>query len=197
MMSFEMMTALALLALVSSITPGPNNLMLMSSGANFGFKRTTPHMFGVTLGFMLMLFLVGLGIMQLFDLFPLSYLILKVFCVVYLLYLAYKIATSNGQQHTQNKGKPFTFIQAALFQWVNPKAWAMALSAISLYAPNKNVSAVLIVSAVFGLINLPCVSSWTLVGEKLQHWLSSPTRLKLFNYLMALLLVVSVLFSLL
>ena len=118
-------------------------------------------------------------------------------CVVYLLYLAYKIATSNGQQHTQNKGKPFTFIQAALFQWVNPKAWAMALSAISLYAPNKNVSAVLIVSAVFGLINLPCVSSWTLVGEKLQHWLSSPTRLKLFNYLMALLLVVSVLFSLL
>ena len=154
-------------------------------------------MFGVTLGFMLMLFLVGLGIMQLFDLFPLSYLILKVFCVVYLLYLAYKIATSNGQQHTQNKGKPFTFIQAALFQWVNPKAWAMALSAISLYAPNKNVSAVLIVSAVFGLINLPCVSSWTLVGEKLQHWLSSPTRLKLFNYLMALLLVVSVLFSLL
>ncbi|WP_310735036.1 hypothetical protein [Pseudoalteromonas sp. MT33b] len=80
---------------------------------------------------------------------------------------------------------------------MNPKAWAMALSAISLYAPNKNVSAVLIVSAVFGLINLPCVSSWTLVGEKLQHWLSSPTRLKLFNYLMALLLVVSVLFSLL
>ncbi|WP_310735035.1 LysE family translocator [Pseudoalteromonas sp. MT33b] len=101
MMSFEMMTALALFALVSSITPGPNNLILMSSGANFGFKRTTPHMFGVTLGFMLMLFLVGLGIMQLFDLFPLSYLILKVFCVVYLLYLAYKIATSNGQQHTK------------------------------------------------------------------------------------------------
>ena len=97
-MSFEILTALALFALVSSITPGPNNLMLMSSGANFGFKRTTPHLLGVTLGFMLMLVLVGLGIMQLFDLFPPSYLILKVFCIAYLLYLAFKIATSNAHK---------------------------------------------------------------------------------------------------
>ncbi|MBC7008242.1 LysE family translocator [Pseudoalteromonas sp. BZK2] len=195
-MSFEILTALALFALVSSITPGPNNLMLMSSGANFGFKRTTPHLLGVTLGFMLMLVLVGLGIMQLFDLFPPSYLILKVFCIVYLLYLAFKIATSNAQQKASSENKPFTFIQAALFQWVNPKAWAMALSAVSLYAPDKNLTSVLIVSLVFGLINLPCVSSWTLLGEKLQHWLASPKRLKAFNYLMAILLIASVMFSL-
>ncbi|MCH2085737.1 MAG: LysE family translocator [Pseudoalteromonas sp.] len=195
-MSFEILTALALFALVSSITPGPNNLMLMSSGANFGFKRTTPHLLGVTLGFMLMLVLVGLGIMQLFDLFPPSYLILKVFCIVYLLYLAFKIATSNAQQKASSESKPFTFIQAALFQWVNPKAWAMALSAVSLYAPDKNLTSVLIVSLVFGLINLPCVSSWTLLGEKLQHWLASPKRLKAFNYLMAILLIASVMFSL-
>ncbi len=195
-MSFEILTALTLFALVSSITPGPNNLMLMSSGANFGFKRTTPHLLGVTLGFMLMLVLVGLGIMQLFDLFPPSYLILKVFCIVYLLYLAFKIATSNAQQKASSESKPFTFIQAALFQWVNPKAWAMALSAVSLYAPDKNLTSVLIVSLVFGLINLPCVSSWTLLGEKLQHWLASPKRLKAFNYLMAILLIASVMFSL-
>ncbi len=195
-MSFEILTALALFALVSSITPGPNNLMLMSSGANFGFKRTTPHLLGVTFGFMLMLVLVGLGIMQLFDLFPPSYLILKVFCIVYLLYLAFKIATSNAQQKASSESKPFTFIQAALFQWVNPKAWAMALSAVSLYAPGKNLTSVLIVSLVFGLINLPCVSSWTLLGEKLQHWLASPKRLKAFNYLMAILLIASVMFSL-
>lgn len=195
-MSFEILSALALFALVSSITPGPNNLMLMSSGANFGFKRTTPHLLGVTLGFMLMLVLVGLGIMQLFDLFPPSYLILKVFCIVYLLYLAFKIATSNAQQKASSESKPFTFIQAALFQWVNPKAWAMALSAVSLYAPDKNLTSVLIVSLVFGLINLPCVSSWTLLGEKLQHWLASPKRLKAFNYLMAILLIASVMFSL-
>ncbi|KPM79783.1 LysE family translocator [Pseudoalteromonas sp. UCD-33C] len=195
-MSFEILTALALFALVSSITPGPNNLMLMSSGANFGFKKTTPHLLGVTLGFMLMLVLVGLGIMQLFDLFPPSYLILKVFCIAYLLYLAFKIATSNAQQKASSESKPFTFIQAALFQWVNPKAWAMALSAVSLYAPDKNLTSVLIVSLVFGLINLPCVRSWTLLGEKLQHWLASPKRLKAFNYLMAILLIASVMFSL-
>ena len=168
----------------------------MSSGANFGFKRTTPHLLGVTLGFMLMLVLVGLGIMQLFDLFPPSYLILKVFCIAYLLYLAFKIATSNAQQKASSESKPFTFIQAALFQWVNPKAWAMALSAVSLYAPDKNLTSVLIVSLVFGLINLPCVRSWTLLGEKLQHWLASPKRLKAFNYLMAILLIASVMFSL-
>ena len=195
-MSFEILTALALFALVSSITPGPNNLMLMSSGANFGFKRTTPHLLGVTFGFILMLVLVGLGIMHLFDLFPPSYLIVKVFCIVYLLYLAFKIATSNAQQKASSESKPFTFIQAALFQWVNPKAWAMALSAVSLYAPDKNLTSVLIVSLVFGLINLPCVSSWTLLGEKLQHWLASPKRLKAFNYLMAILLIASVMFSL-
>ncbi len=195
-MNFEILTALALFALVSSITPGPNNLMLMSSGANFGFKRTTPHLLGVTLGFMLMLILVGLGIMQLFDLFPTSYLILKLFCILYLLYLAFKIATSNSQHQVNNKSRPFTFIQAALFQWVNPKAWAMALSAISLYAPSKNLTSVLIVSLVFGMINLPCVSSWTLLGEKLQHLLANPQRQKAFNYLMAVLLIASVLVSL-
>ncbi len=195
-MSFEILTALALFALVSSITPGPNNLMLMSSGANFGFKRTMPHLLGVTFGFMFMLALVGLGIMQLFDFFPPSYLILKVFCITYLLYLAFKIATSNAKQKVSSESKPLTFIQAALFQWVNPKAWAMALSAVSLYAPDKNLTSVLIVSLVFGLINLPCVSSWTLLGEKLQHLLASPKRLKAFNYLMAILLIASVIFSL-
>ncbi|WP_405128540.1 LysE family translocator [Pseudoalteromonas sp. PB2-1] len=195
-MTFEILTALALFALVSSITPGPNNLMLMSSGANFGFRRTMPHLLGVTLGFMLMLILVGLGVMQVFDFFPSSYLILKVFCVAYLFYLAFKIATSNGQQASNNKSEPFTFTQAALFQWVNPKAWAMALSAIGLYAPDKNLLSVFIVSIVFGVVNLPCVCSWTLLGQKLQHYLRNPVRLKGFNHIMAGLLIVSVLFSL-
>ncbi len=195
-MTFEILTALALFALISSITPGPNNLMLMSSGANFGFRRTMPHLLGVTLGFMLMLILVGLGVMQVFDLFPSSYLILKVFCVAYLFYLAFKIATSNGQQASNHNSDPFTFTQAALFQWVNPKAWAMALSAIGLYAPDKNLLSVFIVSIVFGVVNLPCVCSWTLLGQKLQHYLGNPIRLKVFNYIMAGLLIVSVLFSL-
>ncbi|WP_283711090.1 LysE family translocator [Pseudoalteromonas prydzensis] len=195
-MNIELLSALALFALVSSITPGPNNFMLMSSGANFGFKRTVPHMLGVALGFVLMLVLVGLGVMQLFDLFPISYQVLKVLCVSYLFYLAYKIATSHAPDSSSKaEAKPFTFVQAALFQWVNPKAWTMALSAISIYAPSKTFNAILLVGLVFGLINLPCVSSWTLLGQKLQNYLNDPRRLRLFNITMALLLITSVLFS--
>jgi len=195
-MNIELISALALFALVSSITPGPNNFMLMSSGANFGFKRTVPHMLGVALGFVLMLVLVGLGVMQLFDLFPISYQVLKVLCVSYLFYLAYKIATSHAPDSSSKaEAKPFTFVQAALFQWVNPKAWTMALSAMSVYAPSKTFNAILIVGLVFGLINLPCVSSWTLLGQKLQNYLNDPRRLRLFNITMALLLITSVLFS--
>ena len=195
-MNIELLSALALFALVSSITPGPNNFMLMSSGANFGFKRTVPHMLGVALGFVLMLVLVGLGVMQLFDLFPISYQVLKVLCISYLFYLAYKIATSHAPDSScKDETKPFTFVQAALFQWVNPKAWTMALSAISIYAPSKTFNAILLVGLVFGLINLPCVSSWTLLGQKLQNYLNDPRRLRLFNITMALLLTFSVLFS--
>ncbi|NNG41857.1 LysE family translocator [Pseudoalteromonas sp. NEC-BIFX-2020_002] len=197
-MNIELLSALALFALVSSVTPGPNNLMLMNSGANFGFRRTLPHLLGVTIGFVIMLVLVGLGVMQLFDVFPLSYQLLKVLCIAYLLYLAYKIASNKTPVGAENGDtKPFTFVQAALFQWVNPKAWTMALSAVSVYAPSKGIGAIVIVGVIFGLVNLPCVSAWTLLGQKLQIWLSHPERLQAFNIFMAILLVASVLFSML
>lgn len=197
-MNLELVSALALFALVSSITPGPNNLMLMNSGANFGFKRTLPHLLGVTIGFVIMLVLVGLGVMQLFDFFPWSYQLLKVLCIAYLLYLAYKIASNKTPIGAKNSDtKPFTFVQASLFQWVNPKAWTMALSAVSVYAPSKGIGAVVLVGLIFGIVNLPCVSSWTLVGQKLQVWLKDRKRLRAFNIFMAVLLVASVLFSML
>ncbi|MCQ8878024.1 LysE family translocator [Pseudoalteromonas shioyasakiensis] len=195
-MNLELVSALALFAFVSSATPGPNNLMLMSSGANFGFKQTLPHLFGVSLGFAIMLILVGLGVSQLFDLLPISYTILQVLCIGYLFYLAFKIATNTSPiGEAQVNNKPFSFTQAALFQWVNPKAWSMALSAISLYAPSKTLLSVLLVALIFGLINLPCVSLWILLGQKLQRVLAKPIRLRIFNVFMALLLVLSVLFS--
>ena len=191
-MSIEILTALAIFALVSSITPGPNNIMLMNSGANFGFKRTIPHALGVSIGFTVMVALVGIGIMQLFDAWPLSYQILKVLSVVYLLYLASKIAMSDAAaKSAKSKSKPFTFIQAAMFQWVNPKAWTMALTAISVYAPSKSLSAVLFVAITFGLVNLPCISSWIALGEKMQIFLNNKKRLKIFNIVMASLLVLS------
>ncbi|MEH6451510.1 MAG: LysE family translocator [Psychromonas sp.] len=191
-MNYEILSALIVFAFVSSITPGPNNLMLMNSGANFGFKQTIPHLLGVGIGFTVMIALVGLGVMQIFDAFPTSYLILKVVSIIYLIYLALKIALSNNATEQKDfKAKPFTFIQAALFQWVNPKAWTMALTAISIYAPSKSLSAVLLVSIIFGLINLPCISSWIFLGQRVQVLLKKPKYLKNFNITMASLLIIS------
>ncbi|MEP0356065.1 MAG: LysE family translocator [Paraglaciecola sp.] len=191
-MTYEILTALLLFTLASSVTPGPNNLMLMTSGANFGFKQTLPHLFGVNLGFTFMVILVGLGLTQIFDTYPISYNILKVLSVIYLLYLACKIATSDvSMASKQSKSKPMTFMQAVIFQWVNPKAWTMALTSISVYAPSKDLHAVLFVALVFGLVNLPSITVWTVLGKNIRHFLTSAKRLKTFNYLMACLLVMS------
>jgi threonine/homoserine/homoserine lactone efflux protein len=191
-MTYEIVLGLALFALASSITPGPNNLMLMASGANFGFRRTIPHMLGVGLGFTLMVLLVGVGLVQVFNAVPVSYQILKVVSVVYLLYLAWKIGTAAPVAgEVDAAGTPFTFVQAALFQWVNPKAWTMALTAVSVYSPSQSVVAMAFVAAVFGTINLPCISLWTTLGQQLQRILTSPARLRVFNITMAMLLVSS------
>ena len=190
--TLEILFALILYALASSLTPGPNNLMLLASGVNFGFKKTLPHMFGVSLGFAFMAVLVGLGIMQVFDTYPVTYLILKVLSVAYLLFLALKIARSSapiGQQ--QIKGRPMTFLQAVMFQWVNPKAWSMALMAISVYAPTKSFDAILFVALVFSAVNFPCIACWAGLGTNIKRRLQAPTSLKRFNYVMAGLLVTS------
>jgi len=193
MMNYEILSALTVFAFVSSITPGPNNIMLMNSGVNFGFKQTIPHLLGVGIGFTLMIFLVGLGVMQVFDRFPVTYDILKVLSIVYLIYLAIKIAFSNsGGEQKSSSTKPFTFLQAALFQWVNPKAWTMALTAISIYAPSKSLAAVLLVSLTFGLINLPCISSWIVLGQRMQVFLTNQKYLRYFNFTMAALLIISI-----
>ena len=196
-MTLATLTALAAYAFITSATPGPNNLMLMAAGANFGFRRSLPHMLGVGIGFMVLLFCVGLGIIQLFDAFPMSHRILQVFSVVYLLYLALKIArsappaapdTGDGSKQTAT-AEPMSFLQAAAFQWVNPKGWVMALTAISLYAPERDVQTLLIVTFVFGLINFPTVSAWTILGTQIRRLLTSPRRLAVFNTVMALALV--------
>jgi len=191
-MTIDLLLALIAFAFVSSISPGPNNLMLMSSGANFGFKRTIPHMLGVGLGFTFMVILVGIGLMQLFTNYPIMYQVLKYVSVAYLLYLAYKIATASKPDNSQtNKSNPITFIQAAAFQWVNPKAWTMALTAISVYSPSQQMESIAIVALVFGLVNLPSVSLWTVLGQQLSKILSSELRLRAFNFTMAGLLLAS------
>lgn len=182
---------LATFALVTSITPGPNNLMLMASGANFGFRRTVPHMLGVALGFVFMAFLMGVGLAQVFAMWPATHDVLTILSLGYLLWLAWRIANAAPPKDGEPAGRPFTFLQAAAFQWVNPKAWAMALTAVTLYAPGTGAVAMLAVAAVFGAINLPAVSSWTILGQQLKRILTNRRRLTVFNRTMAVLLVLS------
>ena len=193
-MTFDLITALFGFALISSITPGPNNLMLLASGANFGIQRTLPHIFGVSIGHSFMVVMVGLGLMQVFNTFPIAITVLKIASIVYLLYLAYKIASNTTPPKTSEShtGKPFTFFQAAGFQWVNPKAWTMALTAISVYAPpSPDLRAILTVAGVFALTNLPSISAWAMVGREISRFLNTPRRLRVFNITAALLLVAS------
>ena len=190
-MTLELLTALAAFAFVSSITPGPNNLMLMASGANFGFRRTIPHMLGVGLGFVFMVLLVGTGLVQIFDAYPVSHTILKTASVLYLLYLAWKIASAAPLADGAGNGVPLTFLQAAAFQWVNPKAWTMALTAVTVYTPDTTFWAIVVVGVVFGAINLPAVSSWTVLGQQMARVLTNRRRLTIFNWTMAALLVAS------
>ncbi len=193
-MTFDLITALIGFAFVSSITPGPNNLMLLASGANFGLKRTLPHMFGVSIGHSFMVAMVGLGLMQIFNTFPVAYTILKVASVGYLLYLAYRIATNTTppQSHEAKSGTPFSFLQAAAFQWVNPKGWTMALTAISVYTPpNPDFYDILTVAGIFALTNLPSITTWVLMGREMSRFLNTPKRLRMFNLTAATLLVAS------
>ncbi len=190
-MTYDILLALIAFAFVSSITPGPNNLMLMASGANFGFRRTIPHMLGIGLGFTVMVLLVGTGLAQMFDRYQISHTVLKAASVLYLLYLAWKIAHAAPASGAKAKGDPMTFLQAAAFQWVNPKAWTMALTATTVYTPDHTLQAIVIVAVVFGAVNLPSVSTWTVLGQQMARILTNPRRLVMFNWTMAALLVAS------
>lgn len=194
----EQLIALTGFAFASSITPGPNNMMLMASGANYGMRRTVPHMMGVTIGFAVMIALVGIGLVGLFEAWPPSFTILKVVSAAYLLWLAWKIATAPPPSSSEgaSNGRPMTFVQAALFQWVNPKAWTMALTAIAVYAGTRSIPAVLGVALVFGLVNLPSVSVWAAMGQYLRRWMTDDRARRAFNWTMAALLVGSLVVAL-
>lgn len=197
---FPAMTTTSLLALclfgfVASITPGPNNLMLLASGMNFGFRATIPHLAGVCIGFSLMTMAIGAGLGVVVTQVPLVYAAIKWLGAGYLLYLAWRIAMTpvNGNDPGNRRpARPLGFVGAAMFQWVNPKAWASTVSAFAIYVPaSPGVWTVLGVSALVLLINLPCTTAWTLFGARLRHWLEEPGRARAFNWSMAFLLLLS------
>ncbi len=192
-MTYEILIALIGFAFASSVTPGPNNLMLMASGANYGLRRTVPHMLGISLGHAFMVAMVGMVLLQIFETYPVLNIVLKILSAGYMLWLAWKIANAVPPEAKEVTGKPFTFLQAAAFQWVNPKAWFMAITAISAYAPQERgiVIGSVIVALVFAAVNFPSVTVWAWMGVQVRRWLGTAQRLRVFNVSMALLLVVS------
>ena len=190
----DALAALTLFAFVASITPGPNNLMLLSSGTRFGFRRSIPHMLGVMLGFPLMITVIGLGLARLFTEFPMVQTVLKVASIAYLLYLAFKIATAPTPtvDDGESSARPLTFFQAAAFQWVNPKGWTMALTVLSAYMPPTDPwRGLSIIATLVLLINVPVVTLWTAMGIQLRRFLGQPQKLRAFNLIAAGLLVAS------
>ena len=183
---------LVMFIVVSSITPGPNNVMLTASGANFGYQRSVPHMLGISLGTSVQLLMVGGGLGAVFAQLSQLYTAVQWLGAVYLLWLAWKIATSGRVQTESGRAEPLNFWQAAAFQWVNPKAWLMSMGVVAAYSsPQAYWPSLLLGAVVMPLVNYPCISVWTLFGSSMGRWLQSRRALRIFNGLMAGLLLLS------
>jgi threonine/homoserine/homoserine lactone efflux protein len=183
--------ALISLAFVASITPGPNNLMLLASGMNHGIRRTLPHLAGVSLGFGFLIFLVALGLGAVFEKYAAVELVLKIAGGVYLIYLAWKIFKTSGISSVDGADAPMTFLQAAAFQWVNPKAWVMATTATStlLDSDDSIIGGAAALTLGFWIVNLPCIATWMFSGAYAARWVENEKRIRLVNRTLGLLLV--------
>jgi threonine/homoserine/homoserine lactone efflux protein len=195
-MSLDTFTAFLLFSLAMAFTPGPNNVMLASSGATYGVRRTMVHLLGVTIGFPVMVFLIGLGLATVLLASPWLQLAMKIVSCVYLLWLAVQIARSSSVTSASKGGKPLSFLQAVAFQWVNPKGWLITVGAISAYTGGQGARLYLQV-AIIALMSIAVTFlsslTWTVFGAAIRRWLRSATALRLFNFGMAALLVGSIL----
>lgn len=189
----EYYLSIILFCLVTSITPGPNNIMLMTSGLNHGVLKTVPHISGIIVGFPLMVAALGFGLGTIFLNYPVIHQVIKITGIGYLLFLAWKIANTTSANAGKNLKKPLTFIQAAAFQWLNPKAWVIAIGAIATFTTVGNFE-VQVVIIVFSYLFVGSFSMglWLLMGASLQKILRSQKQLQVFNIIMAILLVSSI-----
>ena len=185
--------AVSLFAVSTCITPGPNNIMIMTSGLNFGVRKSLQHLLGIYMGFPEMIFVVGLGIAEIFEIYPAMHTALKIIGASYLTFLAWKIATAPISQYGESSGKPFTFLQAALFQWVNPKAWVLAVGATATYTvfSEPYTFQIFVIALIFMLFGSPCTLLWLWFGATLKTILRYPRYVKAFNFTMAALLITS------
>ncbi len=190
----ELLLPFTLFAIAGSITPGPNNIMLTASGANFGFRRSLPHVLGVCIGFPLMVLAIGLGLGRLFEEVPAIHMGLKVVGSAYLLWLAWRVASAGSTDRADAGARPLSFLQAAAFQWVNPKAWILAIGAISTFTRSGQDMApqMLAIAGIFTIVGVLSTTVWTLLGVAIARVLTSPLALRTFNMVMGAMLALSV-----
>ena len=192
MISRELFFAFVLFAAVMFFTPGPNNIMVMSSGLTYGFRRTLPHILGVVIGFAFMVGAVGLGFGTVFIAFPVLQTVLKYAGAAYLIYLAVMIAMSGPPKAGEVGRGPLTFWQGAMFQWVNVKGWVAIIGTITAYAAiAKFPLNIALQVVIFLLMGTASITIWTLFGSALRPFLTSPRAVRIFNIAMALLLLAS------
>jgi threonine/homoserine/homoserine lactone efflux protein len=192
-MSHSLLIAFVIFATVMFFTPGPNNVMLLSSGLTYGFRRTLPHVAGITIGFAFMIGTVGLGMGTVFITYPVLQTVLKYAGAAYLIYLAAAIAMSGPVTPDQdNRRGPMTFWGAAMFQWINVKGWVMVIGTITAYAGIAsfpwNITIQVMLSLLLGVVSC---SAWALFGSALRPILTSPRAVRAFNIVMAVLLLAS------
>jgi len=192
-MRTDVFAAMLAFCFVTGVTPGPNNLMLMTSGVNFGFRRTLPHLMGVVIGYSAMVALVGLGLDAIFSRFPALLPTMRWLGAAYMLWLAWKIANSGPVGDADARGTPLGFFGAAAFQWINPKGWVMAVSALTAYAVVDDYARnVAIIALVYFVIAIPSSGVWALLGAGMRRALANPRVARWFNWSMAALLAASV-----
>jgi len=192
-MSHSLLIAFVIFAVVMFFTPGPNNIMLLSSGLTYGFRRTVPHIAGITIGFAFMVGAVGVGLGAVFIAYPVLQTILKYLGVAYLVYLAAMIAMSGPVEPDQEGGRgPMTFMGAAMFQWINAKGWVIVISTITAYAAIAsfpwNIAIQVGICLILGAVSC---SVWALFGTSLRPILRSRGAVRAFNIAMAVLLLAS------
>lgn len=194
----EYFIPLLILCIVQSGTPGPNNIMLTASGKNFGYIKTIPHMLGVVLGFLSLIIVFGLGLTVIFSKYPIIQFVLRIVGSIYLLYLSYRIYSSVNTEDL-SKSKPITFMESSLFQYVNPKGVMMAITTISIYTDHINFKFIssfnegmIYILIAFTISNIIAVITWTSVGVFIGQFIKSARGIKIFNALMAFLLVLTI-----
>lgn len=190
----ELLITIFIFASSATITPGPNNIMLMTSGLNFGISKSLPHYLGICIGFPVMVMLIGFGFGFIFERFPVIHTFIRFIGIAYLLFLSWKIANSSPSPLNVKDAKPFSFFQAALFQWVNPKAWIMATSAVAAFTTgNADIFLqVLVIALIFLAVAFPSTGLWLFFGVWLKKILKAPSHQRAFNISMAGLLVLSI-----